>query len=249
MYSTDNASSSIIEPSKASDDAAVALPSHPVERRKRNASNQQILKCELVVSPSNNVIGPISEAEEENKIGHYPNLDEATLKRRLEVRRVCKGNGGRPRDVWTEIDPEMCKDDNGEWTKFVPARLIPEELVAFEQLYELCKTDPTTDWLSDNHKIRYLRGWAWDPQKAFENLIIAEELRASYEPDKITLEEIRICTNWNVYAKLGYDVVGRPVVYAKLRNINMAEGNVQLCAKYMIHLFDLVCAKIPPNCD
>ena len=90
-------------------------------------------------------------------------MDEDQLKLKLEVRRKCMNNGGRPRENLTEIDPNLCRDDQGQWTKYVPERLTHEELVAYEQLNELCSKDPITDWLSPNHKIRLLRGWGWNP--------------------------------------------------------------------------------------
>jgi hypothetical protein len=101
--------------------------------------------------------------------------------------------------------------------------LEPDQRDALLELTEICKTDPTTDWLSENHKIRYLRGWNWNAQKAFEGIIAAEEIRAGYEADRITREEIQSCINFNCYAHLGYDQCGRPVIYAKLRNIRIAD--------------------------
>jgi hypothetical protein len=150
-----------------------------------------VVGCELVVTP-NQQSDPDAVEELKNTYG----LDDETFNRKLEIRRKAKGNGGRTRENWEEIAPELCKDATGEWTKFVPERLSPEELQAFERLNELCKTDPLTDWLSANHKIRYLRGWGWNPEVTFTNLIACEELRASNNSDKISYEDISVCINW-----------------------------------------------------
>ena len=69
------------------------------------------------------------------------------------------------------IDPEDCKDKDGNWLKFVQERLTEVELEAFRELCILCSKDPVTDWLSENQKMRFLRGWGWNPQRAFEGLI------------------------------------------------------------------------------
>jgi hypothetical protein len=165
-------------------------------------------------------------------------MDEPTFKSKLEIRRKAKGNGGRQRENLESCPVELCKNAEGQWTKEVPERLSPEEVTAFERLNQLCLTDPITDWLSTNHKLRYLRGWHYNPEGAFAALIAGEEQRAHYDSDSITYEAISTCINWGVYALLGSDRDGRPVIYAKLRNIDIAQTDLRSCAQFMIYVLD-----------
>jgi hypothetical protein len=61
----------------------------------------------------------------ENKIPKTYNMDEETLKKKLEIRRKCQDNGGRPRENTQICDPEQCRDANGNWTKEVFEKLTP----------------------------------------------------------------------------------------------------------------------------
>ena len=99
-------------------------------------------------------------------------------------------NGGRLRENLTDVDPSLCTDEAGNYIKFVPERLSPQELAAFEELIVLCSKDPVTDWLSDNQKMRFLRGWNWNPQQAFEGLLNCERLRAENDCDTISYDDI-----------------------------------------------------------
>ena len=93
---------------------------------------------------------------------------------------------------------------------------------SYKQLDALCDADPTTDWLSTNMKLRHLRGHGFNVQSAFASILKAEELRAFYDAELIQYDDISTCINWGVYADMGSDPVGRKIVYAKLRNINIA---------------------------
>jgi len=62
---------------------------------------------------------------------------------------------------------EQCKDEEGNWTKFVVERLEEEERKAFEECKLLCKGDKRTDFLTDNHIIRFLAGFKFDLNGAF----------------------------------------------------------------------------------
>jgi hypothetical protein len=92
---------------------------------------------------------------------------------------------------------------------------------AYNQLNALCDTDPTTDWLSTNMKLRHLRGHVYNVQNAFTSLVLAEEQRAFYDADQITYEDISTCINWGLYARLGSDPSGRAIVYVRFRNAMM----------------------------
>lgn len=65
----------------------------------------------------------------------------------------------------------------------------------------------------------------------------------------ITEEEIKVCIDWKVYADMGCDPDGRPIVYCKLRLIDIAQADVTSCSKFMIYVLDKVCSKFAPNVD
>ena len=149
------------------------------KNRGRNVSQHQVLRSELQTHPASiELVQKVYDIEEE------------ALAQKMVLRRRCMNNGGRPRENLTDIDPSLCTDEAGNYIKFVPERLSPQELAAFEELIVLCSKDPVTDWLSDNQKMRFLRGWNWNPQQAFEGLLNCERLRAENDCDTISYDDI-----------------------------------------------------------
>lgn len=122
-------------------------------------------------------------------------------------------------------------------------------MTSFVQLNELCDKDPVTDWLSTNYKLRILRGWNWNAKLTFEKILEYQELRANHDVDNITFEAIGTLINWHMYAYLGNDRCGRPVMYARLRNIDIAASTVRTATQFSICVLDAISAIIPPNCD
>ena len=53
----------------------------------------------------------------------------------------------RQRIVELTCDAALCKDSEGNWTKWVVERCTPEQLVVYHQLKEMIKTDPDNDEL------------------------------------------------------------------------------------------------------
>ena len=67
----------------------------------------------------------------------------------------------------------MCKDSNGEWTKWVKERLQAEHLTELELLYTMVREDPQCEELSlmrlsENELIRYLAGNDWKAKDALD---------------------------------------------------------------------------------
>ena len=83
-------------------------------------------------------------------------------------------NGGRARKNTEPIAGEDCKDSEGNWTKWVVERCTEEEKKSFDEMSELCKQDPVTSWVSDNHKLRFLQGFKFDVQPSYNALVEAE---------------------------------------------------------------------------
>ena len=55
------------------------------------------------------------------------------------------------------FDPEECKDEEGNWTRWVIARMTVEQLAQFNEMKEiLSHEEPPLDRLSDNHIMRFM---------------------------------------------------------------------------------------------
>ncbi len=119
-------------------------------------------------------------------------LDQCTEEERRHwlIKRANIRNGGRPRSNplydGKQIDPEMCKDANGDWTKFIKARCNEEELAKFEELNRLCDNHIITDHLSEEHRLRFLYGCKHVVQDAFNTLIQAETIRYDLRVEDLT---------------------------------------------------------------
>lgn len=143
------------------------------------------------------------------------------------IKRANIRNGGRPREnplnANTVIDPESCKNADGQWTRFVRERLSEEELVAFERFNELCENHIITDHLSENHRMRFLYGSKFDVDSAFQVLLRSETIR--YEMGCETLTGSTIAGFiFKAHAIVGRDRDGRAVVYSEPMHWNL--GNL-----------------------
>lgn len=97
-----------------------------------------------------------------------------------------KRNGGRLRENLKYINGNMCKDSEGNWSKWVLERCSDSERLAFDAMSELCKQDPVASQASENHKLRYLNGFKFDADQAFKALVDAEETRFKYCCDTLS---------------------------------------------------------------
>jgi hypothetical protein len=106
------------------------------------------------------------------------------------IKRANIRNGGRPRFNplydGKKIDPETCKDANGNWTKFIKERCTEDELAKLEELNRLCDNHIITDHLSEEHRIRFLFGCKLNVQESFNILIQAETTRYELNVENLT---------------------------------------------------------------
>ena len=100
--------------------------------------------------------------------------------------KALKRNGGRLRENPRYINGNMCKDSEGNWSKWVLERCSESERIAYNAMCELCKQDPVASQVSENHKLRYLNGFNFDADLAFKALVEAEETRFKYCCDTLT---------------------------------------------------------------
>ena len=99
-------------------------------------------------------------------------------------------NGGRGRFNLNTCPDELCKDEDGNWTKWVPSRLNEEQRALFEELKEKCSRHPSTAWLPDNHYIRYLQSFKYNLQNAYESVRKMEKFRYELGCDSLTSEQV-----------------------------------------------------------
>ena len=63
---------------------------------------------------------------------------------RVAMAKALKRNGGRLRENLKYINGNMCKDSEGNWSKWVLERCSNSERLAYDTMSELCKQDPVT---------------------------------------------------------------------------------------------------------
>ena len=105
---------------------------------------------------------------------------------RIAMARALRRNGGRPRENLDQISDHLCKDQEGNWTKWVLARCTESERLAYAQMSEMCSKDPVTSHVTENHKLRYLNGFKFDPVPAYKALVDAEETRFKFCCDDLS---------------------------------------------------------------
>lgn len=84
------------------------------------------------------------------------------------------------------VDPEDCKTAEGVWKKYIRERLSEEELVALEEFNTLCNQSIILDYLSENHRIRFLHGSNFNIQVTYNLLIESETMRYQLGCDEVT---------------------------------------------------------------
>ena len=72
------------------------------------------------------------------------------------TRDIWHHNGGRPRENLDRCPVHACKDENGNWTRWVLERLDENQMKVYEQYREILKDEPLLDWMSENYHMRFL---------------------------------------------------------------------------------------------
>ena len=57
---------------------------------------------------------------------------------RLAMAKALRRNGGRPRENLTQIAGHLCKDQEGNWTKWVLERCSESERLAYDEMTKMC---------------------------------------------------------------------------------------------------------------
>ena len=83
----------------------------------------------------------------------------------------------------------------------------------------MCEQDPIVSWVSTNLKIRFLQGYKFDVEVAFNALVDAEKWRFDNKCDTLTQDDIRPNLDMMAYGICGSDREGRIVVYARMSNL------------------------------
>ena len=99
-------------------------------------------------------------------------------------------NGGRLRENVEPIASHLCKDREGNWTKWVLDRCSESERRAYDEMSQLCSQDPVTSWVTENHKLRYLNGAKFEAVPAYKALVDAEETRFKFGCDTLSQGDI-----------------------------------------------------------
>ena len=63
--------------------------------------------------------------------------------------------------------------------------------LAYDEMTKMCSQDPVTSHVSENHKLRYLNGFKFDPVPAYKALVDAEETRFRFGCDDLTQSRIK----------------------------------------------------------
>ncbi len=79
----------------------------------------------------------------------------------------------RPQENQEEIDPQLCKDAEGNWTKWVIERLDDKEMTIFNQFKDLIVDKPIASSCSVNKQLRTLVSCKWNAKSAAQSLIDA----------------------------------------------------------------------------
>ena len=86
------------------------------------------------------------------------------------------------RESFETCDVELCRDQDGNWTKWVLERATEEQLRDLAEMRRrLAEQDEPLDHLTDNCLLRFLNGYAWRFEPCLEGLINAEKLRTEFD--------------------------------------------------------------------
>ena len=82
----------------------------------------------------------------------------------------------------TPVAAELCRDSDGNWTKWVKERMTEEQEEKFNHMRRvLAELDPPLDYLSDNHVMRFLNSLLWEHEESLDYIKRAESMRIEYE--------------------------------------------------------------------
>ena len=86
--------------------------------------------------------------------------------------------------------------------------------MSLEDLNTLCNQNVITDYIPENHRIRFLHGCKFDVQESFDLLIASETSRYELGCDRITGQEV-FDYGHRAGSIIGRDIDGRPVIYTR----------------------------------
>jgi hypothetical protein len=86
----------------------------------------------------------------------------------------------RPCENTTKVSAAECKDQDGNWTKWILARLDKKQSEAYMKLLVLIRDDKQSEELklgdlTENHLLRYLNCSSFNPGKALKKIIKSEK--------------------------------------------------------------------------
>lgn len=100
------------------------------------------------------------------------------------------GQGEYRRENLKTCPVEACRDDDGNWTKWVFERMTEDQKQLYYRARDELKTEPAPlCCLSDNHVIRYLYSLRWDYDEAMSYIRNAEKMRQEYDCVSLDAEE------------------------------------------------------------
>lgn len=155
----------------------------------------------------------------------------------------------RPRENYATCPVEKCKNEKGEWTKWVIERLDETQLKAYNDYMKLVKEQPHLSQITVNNHLRFLNGNKWDINKAFSFMMNAEKYRKDNKLDETTQEFIKPLVDMNYVKTWGHDRLGRPILWLKIKNYKPEASTREQGMGFMAYLIDYMGTLMTPNID
>ena len=155
----------------------------------------------------------------------------------------------RPRENLATCPISLCRDEKGEWTKWVLERLDEQQLATYNEYMKLVNQQPVLAKISVNNHLRFLNGSKWNIKTAFDFMMASEKYRIDTKIEETTLDMIQPVVDMNYVVTHGHDRVGRPIMWINIQNYNPNLMTRDQAMHFMCYLIDYAGTLMKPNVD
>ena len=155
----------------------------------------------------------------------------------------------RPIENTQEIDPQLCKDKDGNWTKWVIERLDSKELKLYEELVQKIKDNPLVSNSSVNKRIRNLVSSKWNVDQAAKNMVDAEQFRIDNKLGETCYEQVKVANEMGFIMMQGHDKSKRPLVWVRSAKLNPDLLTKESSFRFAAYLLDYCSSQMSANVD